>query len=550
MRDTVMGYPEMAMGARMKGSASASSGLLVRWIVATLVALIVVSALGPALLRSALPLAQAAINHSGAELVVLDLSLLEGQRERVVACLAQARAASGDEMRRAALQRSMVRIEWSAGQLLLAGGVAVLAALAWPVRSHLELLVRAGVVGALSAVWTVLELWGLVGGQLREMLGDRADAGWLAPVGARIVIDSGGLIPAGLVIAAIAVALAPRIARRCPRWPQRHRSGSLMPAPMTLAVMVALAATVALPQPAIAIMAGLSPDQPDSRIDPNLETSKWAGVGSVLYDANPYSGTVIGRRLILTAAHAVGDRDPARIRFQLNLNGTPYIAQASSVQVHPDFVNAGAVKGDLAVIVLAADLPQSVPIYTLNRAAPVAGTDITLVGYGRSCRADGFGCVDPNASVKRSGRNIADLFYLPIAPIDQSLVGKMFLYDFDASGVQSLTGGQSLGNTIETSSASGDSGGPAFLTASSPPVLYGINTIQIGVSGRQVSTAGTLGGGVLVSAYADWIDGVIASNPSVPSTGEVPLPPWVYGTLAAAFLVRLRSIKSPGSAPS
>jgi hypothetical protein len=101
----------------------------------------------------------------------------------------------------------MVRIEWSAGQLLLSGGVAMLAALAWPARRTLELMVRAGLVCALSACWTVIELWGLVGGQLREMLGDRADAGWLAPVAARIIIDSGGLIPAGLVIAAMANAL-------------------------------------------------------------------------------------------------------------------------------------------------------------------------------------------------------------------------------------------------------------------------------------------------------------------------------------------------------
>jgi hypothetical protein len=91
----------------------------------------------------------------------------------------------------------------------------------------------------------------------------------------------------------------------------------------------------------------------------------------------------------------------------------------------------------------------------------VAGTDITLVGYGRSCRADGLGCVDPNASVKRSGRNIADLFYLPIAPVDQTLVGKMFLYDFDANGVPSLTGGPSLGNAIETTSASGSAAAAA-----------------------------------------------------------------------------------------
>jgi len=536
----------MALGADARRPLTAKPGLLARWLVATAVALVAVSVLGPPLLRTALPVVQTLLNRSGAELIVLDLSLVEGQRERVVSCLAQGQAARGDLKRRADMQRSMVRIDWSAGQLLLSGGVALMAALAWPARRMLELMVRAGLACAMSACWTVIELWGLVGGQLREMLGDRADAGWLAPVAARIVIDSGGLIPAGLVIAAMAVALAPRIARVCSRWQRRHRSGTLNPAPMTLAAVVLLAAAAAMPQPAMAIMAGLSPDQPGSRIDPNLETSKWAGVGSVLYDANPYSGTVIGRRLILTAAHVVGDRDPSRIRFQLNLNGTPLILQASSVRVHPDFVNAGAVKGDLAVVVLSADLPGSVPIYTLNRAAPVAGTDITLIGYGRSCRADGLGCVDPDASVKRSGRNTADLFYLPIAPIDQTLVGKMFVYDFDATGVPSLTGGPSLGNAIETSSASGDSGGPVFLTASSPPVIYGVNTVQIGVSGRPVSTAGTLGGGVLVSAYADWIDTVIAENPSVPPVGEVPLPPWVYGAIGAAFLVRLRSAKAAG----
>ena len=77
-------------------------------------------------------------------------------------------------------------------------------------------------------------------------------------------------------------------------------------------------------------------------------------------------------------------------------------------------------------------------------------------------------------------------------------------------------------------------------------MIFGVNTVQIGVSGRQVSTAGTLGGGVLVSAYADWIDTVIADNPSVPPVGEVPLPPWVYGAIAAAFLVRLRSARATG----
>jgi len=520
------------------------STLFWRWLMATLVCLTFVSVAGPSLLRGGLPVAQAWINSSGAELILLDLSLVEGQRERVVTCLVQAVAKSGDAARQEAMQRSMVRIEWSAGMLLFAGGVAVLASLAWPARSRLELVIRAGIAFALSALWIVIEVWGLVGGQLREMLGDRAYAGWLAPVAARRLIEGGGLIPAGLLMALVAVTLGSHIAQTVLAWQRRFGASALAPASLAVVLLIAVLALV-MPRPAIAIMAGLSPDQPQNRIDPNLETSRWAGVGSVLYDANPYSGTVIGRRLVLTAAHSVGDRDPSRIRFQLNLNGTPYIVQAASVRVHPDFVSAAAVKGDLAVLVLAADLPDSVPIYALNRTAPVAGTDITLVGYGRSCRADGAACVDPNASVKRSGRNIADLFYLPIAPVDQTLVGKMFLYDFDANGVPSLTGGPSLGNAIETTSASGDSGGPAFLTASSPPVIYGINTVQIGVSGRPISTAGTLGGGVLVSAYADWIDSVIADNPSVPPVGEVPLPAWVYGALAAIYLVRLRRVKAP-----
>ena len=67
----------MAVGTTMQDSTSACSALLVRWLIATLVALVSVSVVGPPLLRTALPVAQAVINHSGAELVVLDLSLIE-----------------------------------------------------------------------------------------------------------------------------------------------------------------------------------------------------------------------------------------------------------------------------------------------------------------------------------------------------------------------------------------------------------------------------------------------------------------------------------------
>ena len=64
----------MALGADTRWSATASPGLLARWLIATVVALLSVSVLGPPLLRTALPVVQTLINQSGAELVVLDLS--------------------------------------------------------------------------------------------------------------------------------------------------------------------------------------------------------------------------------------------------------------------------------------------------------------------------------------------------------------------------------------------------------------------------------------------------------------------------------------------
>jgi hypothetical protein len=81
-------------------------------------------------------------------------------------------------------------------------------------------------------------------------------------------------------------------------------------------------------------------------------------------------------------------------------------------------------------------------------------------------------------------------------------------------------GGPTLGNTLETSVSGGDSGSPAFIQDSSGIWrLAGVNTFTFTSMQKQTaSTFGTGGGGMLVSSYADWIDGIIATPVPEPST--------------------------------
>lgn len=265
-------------------------------------------------------------------------------------------------------------------------------------------------------------------------------------------------------------------------------------------------------------MAGALPDSPQARVDHNTTQSPWAGVGSVIVDGRPYSGVVIGPRHVLTAAHASGA--PGRTRFQLNFGGeATHVFAVAEVHRHPGFKNFDPQRprDDLAVLVLAEDVPQGVPIYPLHRGDIEPGAVLTFVGYGASGHGDTGVTVGASAGTKRVGRNTADAFNQ-----DAFGIKRVFVFDFDGPGADNLMGGEGLGNAVESSFASGDSGSPSFLCEAGAAgqctggrwVVAGINTFVSTIAGHSAKTGtfGTLGGGMVVSAYVDWIESVVQAS--------------------------------------
>ena len=266
---------------------------------------------------------------------------------------------------------------------------------------------------------------------------------------------------------------------------------------------------------ATAVMAGVAPDSPAARVDPNTATSPWAGVGSVVVNGKPFSGVVIGPRHVLTAGHVPGD--PQHTKFQLNLGGEGAdVIPVARVYRHPGFkgFDPQHPRDDLAILVLAEDVPAGVPIYPIHRGDLDAGAVLTFVGYGGSGYGDVGVTIGARADVKRVGRNSADAF-----GEDAFGIKRVFMFDFDGPGADNLMGGAGLGNGVESSFATGDSGGPSFLCEGGAGdqcvggrwVVAGINTFVSATSKRSVrpSVFGTLGGGMVVSAYVDWIEGVL-----------------------------------------
>ncbi|WP_421656267.1 FG-GAP-like repeat-containing protein [Leptothermofonsia sp. ETS-13] len=278
---------------------------------------------------------------------------------------------------------------------------------------------------------------------------------------------------------------------------------------------------------------GNPPDSPERRIDPNTTTSPFAGVGSVrviLSEDQRFlgSGAAISRRHILTAAHVLdvvnedGVVDPAPDNVIFNLNfgqNLSHQIRASELQIFPGYTGFNnTVENDIAIITLSSDLPEGVPIYPLNRTPLLAGTTITMVGYGTS--GDGItGQVPGTASltVKRVGQNQTE---------DTALLGLngAFLYDFDGPDASTnlfgvVGSGTTLGNTIEATVGPGDSGGPSFLQVGNQLLLAGVNTFAfglpggLGLPGAIQGTFGTGGGGVDVADpnKLAWIDGILAS---------------------------------------
>ena len=171
----------------------------------------------------------------------------------------------------------------------------------------------------------------------------------------------------------------------------------------------------------------------------NMRTSGNFGLGSC-------SGTIIGPRAVLTAAHCL-DEDVGIVRVWLGDLTPEYIAQ--SFAYYPGFVfNQSGF--DVGVVFLAEDLPRT-PVSVLTSRQGRIGETAIIAGFGRN--------EDSDTTALRAGST--------------SIAGVTSVYL------------ESLYAPPASSICSGDSGGPIFLSEGGAWVIAGISSATTGSACNQ-----------------------------------------------------------------
>ena len=237
----------------------------------------------------------------------------------------------------------------------------------------------------------------------------------------------------------------PGIAKRCP--PLRRAQVTL-----TCALVITVAAAAAAQQP---------------RIVNGTLTSSFASTGALLIydDATPThltglcSGTLVGCRTFVTAAHCVCSNaddfltctqtalsPPERLRVFFQQAG---FAQVDSVIISPDF--SFGLAGDIAVLQLAEPVEGVSPSPINSLSKPTAETPGMIVGFGRTINDATLS----DAGIKREGK-------VTVADCNRVVPNSTHVC------------WQFLGS--DSSTCSGDSGGPLFIDFGDGPRLAGVTS--------------------------------------------------------------------------
>jgi len=252
-----------------------------------------------------------------------------------------------------------------------------------------------------------------------------------------------------------------------------------------------------------ALTGGAGPQDP-------VPDAPWAGVGSLDAGGKLYSGVLVGRQHVLTAAHVVRGAEPGSVRFRSALGGG-FTATATEVHVHPSYTgnttrNAPgdpSVHADLAIVRLDRPAPRGLPVARIFPGA-LLGRVLTLVSHGGS------------TTLITTGENRADAVFADVLGRPAT-----YLFDFDGPDLDSNRIGPpvpvngSLGARREATLVNGDSGSAAFVQIDGQWWLAGLNTFEInfGAGPTARSAPGSGAGGIVLSEHQDWIREMMNAPP-------------------------------------